>query len=281
MKHTSIFQSRFIKTLFAVALLVTVFFIDQDFRNYVTDMWNRYVLGQENSQEQQGQKKDKITKLHEIYTAGCTEPEYIERENNKEKITGEEIQDLEDFDKLEAFHKIKPTYHLYINCMFNNAVELLKKSADSAQPGCMKHGDYKKILESSQIIAVDEQSGKSYGLAELVIEEYKLYNMYLDKLEETVKTGLPQENTYTLDAVNESLLARTQQIELEREIAEKAFDTAFLVYDEMRMTYPLHKQLQCLAKNLEDERTQLARIRILSECLPAKFINAATSAHNK
>lgn len=192
---------------------------------------------------------------------------------------------------LEKFSTVKEAYHSYINCLFNGAVERMEKKVVQGPASqrsqkqeltldCLEPGLYKRIMDTTEIMQVHEASGKNYGLAELVIEEYKDYMAYLNIKEEFIADEL--EDFQTTFSVHEQYqVRRAAEFERERKTAKDAFDMAFQAYDEMRMAYPLHIQLQCTAKHIEKERKQLARVRTYAQCLPAKFINAATSAYDR
>lgn len=247
-------------------------------------VWNQYVLGQSNADQEAKKIPDKIVKLNQIYQSNCVQPTYVQpldTSDDSELISSDQIRSVTDHSRLSEFETVKRVYHQYQNCLFNNAVRQLENSANPLQLACLEPGIFQSIVDATQMIAVDPESGLTYGLADLVIEEFKRYNAYLDVLSDSINTDLPPDQAITFSGMQDALARRGQQIELDRAAAEKAFNTALFVFDEMRMAYPLHVKLQCLAKNLLEERTQLGRIRILSQCLPPKFINAATSSYNK
>lgn len=234
--------------------------------------------------EQSAQESSAETKNKQLEKT-CDNPDYtISAEDTKNGDNG--------------YARVQEQYHQYINCLFNNAVELLEEEEEKfaqqqssseqegsqAQSieGCMDPNVYKAILNNTKTIDIDTtgETREFYGLADLIIDEYLQYNLYLDTLSDTLIQS-DDNQIRTVDYAQRQLTARFNEIERERYSAQKAFDIALQAYDEMRVAYPLHKQLECIASNLEEERDQIARIRTYAQCFPAKFINAATSDYNR
>lgn len=259
-------------------IFLGIVLMQSDVRNFVVGWLDWLTWGDEKDE------KAKPPDPNAKYIGSCEPPLYVtEDAGGRKKLVKDATSD-----DLESFSSVRSDYHSYINCLFNNAVEKLEATAEKTEEkhlklGCMQRGLYSTILNATKIIERDPASGKRIGLAEVIIEEYKLYMNYLDELEKTMKTEFGESESVieTFSWKQRALLQRAGKIEEERDIAKESFDIALYIFDEMRVAYPLHVQLMCLAKNLETERYTLGDLRTYVQCFPAKFVNASTSAHSK
>lgn len=260
----------FLKVFVVVFLIVTLYFfadLTSVFRGELLQDYGADVM----TGGERGAATKPVSDEKKVIIQGCAEPLYLSEIAKKAKIS-----DIAKKAKISDFKVARESYHDYINCIFNNATKRLEDAANKQfkSVGCSTKGKYAKILESTRIIGVDDD-GEFFGMADVIINEYKRYMHYLDLLEVT-SGGC---DYHTLSALNQCFLLRAKEVEEERDFSKQAFDVALQVYDEMRIAYPLHKQLNCLAKSLQSEMRQLAGLRVQVQCMPSKFINAATSSY--
>ena len=80
--------------------------------------------------------------------------------------------------------------------------------------------------------------------------------------------------------ISEALDKATEQrttFEDQEVLAEQALDLTLAIYNQVQVVYPVHTELSILISNLENYRSNLAKIRDVIEFYPSKFNGASTA----
>lgn len=166
-----------------------------------------------------------------------------------------EIQSGSDF--MSVYEEIKNSYHDQVNEKLNTEIEKFVSGLSN---------------DSTEMCQPFQGYEKTHPLV-LSIEIRTLLGQYECALLEYVKNPpLPYTRSFQIEAVN---TLQSISIELQTEILKsyKALDAAMHAYSEMRMWYPVHRDLQCLISQLEIYRDALRGFVDQITRLPAKFYN--------
>ena len=123
----------------------------------------------------------------------------------------------------------------------------------------------------------------TYCLAVLLNEELVQYQIYLtahkDELNVDEANEDEESDTGPL-TIREALDKATEQrttFEDQEVLAEQALDLTLAIYNQVQVVYPVHTELNTLISNLENYRSNLAKIRDVIELYPSKFNGASTA----
>lgn len=192
-----------------------------------------------------------------------------------------------------CFADAQNTYHTFINCLFNEAISTMENNiynpaglngkdqsvAKTQDQTCDLRSVIDEILQTTVSADLDQESHEPFGLALLATDEYQRYRQYLDQvsLEPIPVLNCQGENqSYDLDSFYNQKSQLLANIETEKIQAREALDLSLIAYNEMRFSYPHHKQYECLINHLKYYRNQFANLRALTNCLP-RFKKSRTS----
>ena len=123
----------------------------------------------------------------------------------------------------------------------------------------------------------------TYCLAVLLNEELIQYHIYLESHKDELNVDEANEDEESDTGpltIREALDKATEQrtsFEDQEELAEQALDLTLAIYNQVQVVYPVHTELSILISNLENYRSNLAKIRDVIEFYPSKFNGASTA----
>lgn len=154
-------------------------------------------------------------------------------------------------------------FHLQVNEITNDFLEIL---TEEEEPNV----NYPASEEEC-----GETNVSTFCLASLLNEELTAFEIGLlvhkERFREKEDIG-----TITLKDAIKQQQVRGSLIESEIVSAVKAVDLTLAVYNEAQLAYPIHREFVRLVSNLEDYRTNLAKIRDSIEIYPSKFNDVLT-----
>ncbi|MBI5414493.1 hypothetical protein HZA38_03175 [Candidatus Peregrinibacteria bacterium] len=162
---------------------------------------------------------------------------------------------LEEPDHEKAFEEIRTKYHEDTNTFLNEHISKIEGTTFR----CDAKREFTALETSFEEIYFERK-----------IELYK-YTAALRRLFEFPEA--PSGNTFT--EVLNSAQYFSERIDREIDISEKVLRIAVQSYAEMRLYYPLHKELECLAYDLQKLRDSWEFFGEQISRMPAKFINAS------
>ncbi len=166
----------------------------------------------------------------------------------------------EDYDVVEKFRLIKDEYHQDTNKFLNKNLAKISGTTFTCD-------------QKRDKTAIDTNIVNYYYEREFELYKYKAAIFTLADMakNDIPQSGEPIENQTALKMT----LKRSEMILREAMIAEKALKISLASYKEMRVMYPLHKELECLIIDLHDLRAAWELLVDQIARMPAKFINAA------
>ena len=182
------------------------------------------------------------------------------------------LADTSSYDSYESSDAALVAYHLNVNTIVNLFLENLFKSETievSYPPDDSKCGEMGSNLST-------------YCLAFLLNEEFVQYDIYLashkndlnvdERNEDEESDGGPLTIEEALDKATE----QRRTFEDQAMLAEQAMDLTLAIYNQVQVIYPVHTELNTMIKNLENYRSNLAKIRDVVSGYPSKFNGAST-----
>lgn len=161
---------------------------------------------------------------------------------------------------IESFTSVKEEYHKQVNDEFNEHIEKLSQ-------------DYYKndgVYQKECVLWGDETSTNTLRISQSMIQRFEKYECALN---EYIKNPpLNGDEITQLQAV-QTLNYIVYRLETELSKSYTALELTIQMYSEMRLWYPVHRDLLCLIDQLEDYRDSLREFVDDIVRLPIKFYN--------
>ena len=190
-----------------------------------------------------------------------------------------------------AFDEANEKYHKYVECIFNYAektilgnVGLSKGTIQANTPNIDWMDPQAACLTSDKLKEIKKNTEPNQLLAPL-LDIQKEYADHLDNLvkfyqEQGKETGTGEDAIYTT-GVEQALIkisaqgAIERQAKAEKEMSLVSMNMAFNELKELRLSFFMHVQFQCMLNNLEKYRKWLGDIRTMVEGLPTMLEDAS------
>jgi hypothetical protein len=182
----------------------------------------------------------------------------VNKENKYLKYIQTEIQNNKSFK--EAYKSLQNKYHEDVNTEFNKKIEILSKEI------------YKNDTDNSNLCSpfTEKVTSSSLVVSQTIRKLFEQYectliiyanNPQLDGTEVSIMQGLATLNTI--------------ETELRSEISKsyKALERTLQIYSEIRMWYPIHRDLMCLIEEIKTYRNAIRKFIDIIIFLPSKFYN--------
>jgi hypothetical protein len=191
-----------------------------------------------------------------------------------------------------AFEKSQAAYHSYVQCLFDFAESSILWSGGSVQGGQfqanMPNFPWMKpaaaCLTPKKLNEIIKNTNTDQMLGPL-LKTHKAYTEHLDAIlniyqqfgVEKGGDGQLLEGTQAFSQRIKKSSSFTAQIKAEKENALIAMNMAFISLRELRLSFVIHVQFQCMLNNLETYRKFLEDLRTIVTLLPSRLENASMS----
>lgn len=162
-------------------------------------------------------------------------------------------------DPESRFENIRDKYHRRVNEALNKQIATISGTSFR----CDQNFEDIKIETDISVVSAERY------------RELSQYKQAVGILRERVAIDIPVERLSDLQTALQSVETLQKVMEQEVDIAENALTIALNSYAEMRILYPLHKELECLIPKLQELRDAWYGLVYQVSRMPRKFINAA------
>lgn len=183
-------------------------------------------------------------------------------EVNKDNIYLKYIQEEIENDKpfKEAYLSLQEKYHTDVNKEFNKKMEILSQEI------------YKNDADNSNLCSpfVEKTTSSSLVVSQSIRKLFEQYECTL-----IIYANNPQLDGSEVSILQGLATLNTIETELRSEISKsyKALERTLQIYSEIRMWYPVHRDLMCLIEELKTYRNALRKFIDIVIFLPSKFYN--------
>lgn len=193
-----------------------------------------------------------------------------------------------------AFEKAQLAHHGYVGCMFDFAERTILKSDGASDSGTMNANTlntggipvFSTLVDwmspNEACLTQDElkklvQATEPSVLLSPILKAYANYRDHLDTLgEEFDGSGIVLDsNAETLSDKIDIVNTYSRQRKMEIQSALMVIDLMFTSLKELRLSFVMHVQFQCMLKFLEKYRKALEELRNVIEPLPALLKDAS------
>lgn len=188
----------------------------------------------------------------------------------------------------EVMNTSKDEYHTYAECIFNYSekrilgnVGLSKGTVQANTPNIDWMDPKASCLSLENLRGIMDDTAPNQLLLPL-LDTNAAYSEYLDAL--VTLYQIQGREGGSDDTAIDAFLAAAQKytninlmVDMEKEVSLVVMNMAFIELKELRSSFIMHVQFQCMLNNLEKYRKWLGDIRTIVEGLPTKLEDASMS----